>query len=531
LAQSLRLQIDNQLVTLQNQALATASAGAAASSKADSQASAMLTAMISDIKNGAIDPTGAFGGLTPAQISTVLQQDGPGKAYQLMATYAGGEQNLDSIMNKLGVQTNGQPVNPITALYAIANYGYQSAMAATEQIADPYTKQSAVSKINDAMANDKINVGGSKFTLTELADVANNIAAGTNKYSLVQTDKGLQINENPAIDYQIKYDQNGNQIPTTDSLNGTPNVYGTSATQGTDLGYPAVNPATGKPYDVLYKYDAKSGAMNAIPFDAKNYDKSGNAKTMKDVVTKDQLLTNAGFVKSANGNLYTATDQSLIKQMKEMGIDVQNLSSDNFIVDSTGHIKFKVGSNDIYQLVTDRGADNNPITHVYKVEASGLNDFLGGRTPSATTTEVLGNKMLANLQTDVNGAAFQGGNMNLVQHAGTSGILQQAATAQQLNTLKAEQLRVANTPVAPAITVQPYAPPAPIKVQQTLKQYPIQVVTPQAPALVVQKAPTTAMTSSGSIQGGTVNLQGSSPNLQSNGNMFQNGYSGSLRVI
>jgi hypothetical protein len=103
LAQSLRLQIDNQYVKMQN----IASSVSANASAQDTSIVKLANATLSDINAGNI-PFQDLKGLTPADLTSVLNEGGLQKASEVLTIAAGGADGLKAIFND-------QNINPIQA--------------------------------------------------------------------------------------------------------------------------------------------------------------------------------------------------------------------------------------------------------------------------------------------------------------------------------------------------------------------------------------------------------------------------------
>lgn len=521
LAQSLRLQIDNQYVKMQNAAL-SAGGGGGSLSTADSQLVKLATATLSDVNTGNI-PFPDLSGLTPADLASVLNEGGLQNASDVLQKAAGGPDALKAIFGDANV-------NPIQALAGMESAMYAQAGQIIAQIQDPTEKAAALSKLNNQIKTDKINIGGKTFTLDELKTESDNISQGNPSIRLALGPNGLVAEGRPAVQYAFAFNENGD--PVVQNAGYAPKamaIYGDASVGAQQFGYPVGGTdSAGKPVQVYYKANAQ-GNMEVVPYD-QAYDKNGNAKLAKDkkAYTADQVIQAAGFQKS--GKSWVVSDPTLRQQLLEKGVSESAISQDAFVINPDGSVQFKTPTGQLFQAVTDSFKDGKGVTHIYDVQPGSRSQFEASGRTAASTTTVLGTQMQRDLQTNLSGSAFQGANTApYIQNAGgTTGVLQNAATMRQLNELQTQNLRVQNAPVAPAISVQPYQAPTPIKVNQTITQYPIKVTQPVAPAIHVN--PTQPSNLSGSVQGGGIKLQGGSGSLQGSSPYLQGGFSGTLRV-
>lgn len=519
LAQSLRLQLDNQYVKMQNAALAGRGGGGGGGS---ASVSAAITAALGDVKDGNV-PFGDLKGLTVSDIVNVLNEGGLNNAQDVLTKAAGGPDGLQKIFGDANV-------NPLQAIAGMSASMYDQASAMVQQITDPVEKAKALNNLNKQIQTDKITIGGKTFTLAELKAESDNISQGNPSIRFVSGPNGLVAQGRPTVDYTFSYDEQGNPVQLPNSANASAkNLYGDTTVGATVQGY---QPGE----QVYYRYN-KAGGLEVVPHDeaydkngkSKLADQNGKIKDTKKYYDKNAILESAGFKVSTDGKTYIVADPRLREQLAEKGITESAISGDGVVVDSSGNVRFKTADGQLFQTVTDSfDAQGKGVTHIYDVKPQSTTDFISRGKLAPTTTNVLGTQMLTNLQNDISGASLQGANTSryLQNAGGTSGILQQAASLQQLQNMKTEQLRVQALQAAPKLqVVAPYQPPTPIRVNQTVYQPPLKVQNVAVPQLTVTRP--TAPTLSGSLQGGGGRIQGGTGSLQGGTGYFQGG---TLRV-
>ncbi len=476
LAQTLRIQIDNAYIKQQS-----AAGGYGGGGGGSSEFKAAVKAFVADVKSGDA-PLFANSPLTANQISDLITTLGePGAA---------------KLLKDSGI---AEGTSPLELLQQGINNQIATLQAQIANAPDEATRAELNNSLNDLVNKQKWDIAGAKLTTAQLAQAIEGARTGNPVYDFVIGKNGEYIaKQRQTTNVMWGQDEQGNTVLVPQR--------GTSSGEKAFSGY-------NEAQNVRYELD-KDGNARIV-----TGDKASDSN--KDQLSQDQILERAGLRKG-NG-VYEVTDPRI---SAILGGDTVISADAVFFDDVTGLPKF------INADGTVTGFDQKLIP--YKETPLNVADFVnrGGGT-AASTTEVLGTQMLRDLQTNVRGGSFQPALPgSFYQAAGTSGVLQQAATAKQLNELKAENLRVEalrqqqalqvqQIPKAPAITVSPY---------NIREAVPIRVSNPVAPKLTVTATAPTRATSSNGLQGSGGRLQGGSGSLQGGTGWLQGGYSGTLRV-
>lgn len=478
LAQSLRIQLDNAYIKQQTAAGGYGSGGGGGGSAA-SEFKTAVNAFIADVKSGDA-PLFADSPLTANRISDLITTLGEAGAAKLLV-----EAGLPEGTSPLELLYNGVS-NQIATL--------------NEQIAnapDEATRADLQNKLADLTNKQKWDIAGAKMTTAQLAQAIEGARTGNPMYDFVVGENGEYIAKaRKTTNVEWGQDAQGNTIlvPQRGTSSGEKSFYDYAEGQ-----------------NLRYEID-KDGNVKVVAADKAS---DSNKKQL----SQEDILARAGLRKG-NG-VYEITDPRI---SAILGGDTVISENAVFFDDITGLPRFMNADG------TVTGFDQNLVP--YKEQGLNVSDFVsrGGGT-AASTTDVLGTKQLRDLQTNVRGASFQPALPgSFYQAAGTSGILQQAATAKQLNEMKVENLRVQELQRQQALRVQslPKAPTISVSPYNIREVVPIRVTNPVAPKLTVSATQPSRLTGGLQSAGGQ-RLQGGSGSLQGGAgiNYFQGG---NLRV-
>jgi hypothetical protein len=498
LAQGLRLQADNQAVRIQNQAASGGGYGGSGTSAAEKEYIAGVKKLAQGVQSGRVE---FRPGLTVQQIANVVATNGNNAAMDLILAYSDPSEHA-------GLADS----TPLQAIYSTIASGYQELMEYANKVSDPVSRAELVNDINYRLSQDSVDIGGKKINLQTLEKIANDEAEGNPSMRLIKTPEGFSWANNQIIDQQIRFDEAGQPYSYT--------RYGDANAATIATGYTDPNKK------LAYKLDKASGQY-IVATEEEAYNKQGKLK--KGMLTRDDMISQAGFVKGENG-LWTAGDQRLANRLLEFGIGdiAQGIKDDTFVLDPSGNIEFRYNDR-LFEVFKN---DLEGFNRIREVKGLSNTDYLkmSGATAAPSTTRMLGGvEMVRDLQSNLQGSALQQANTGrMFTSGGTSGILQQAANAKTINQLASQPLQVRPTPQAPSLSVTPIPAPTPIRVNDTRYATPLPLNRTPAPSLTVRPTAPTAPTPVKKISGG-LGVSSGSGFIQGGANVL-NSYSGTLRV-
>lgn len=517
LALNLRQQADtawNTYVTEQ-QAIGSGygGGGSGGTSDADKQYIQSVKDYISDVKSGAAPISD--NGMTLSDVSNIL------------ATV--GEQGFQDAARNMGLETS---LSPTQLFNAVLQSQIADIEGALETVTDEVEREKLVKTLEDLKFKNKYDFGGAELTADQIQQAYVNEAAGNPMYRFELVEGQYKPVKNEVTDVALW------RNPVTGAMESN-YVYGTSNSAKAQYGY-------NEDEDLLYYVD-ETGAMRVLDKTMEDGQKSyeqyqqnkgqgyawqkgyGTKESAgKALMTYDELLSSIGLRKGANGALEMSPE--LQERFAQLGFTDATINEGALTIDArTGLPEFKMPDGRAFGIYYDA---TNDIFSPVEQQPMTADQFLGKNAATPSTTQILGGvEMMRDLQTNVRGSALQGANTaKIVQGQTTSGtttgVLQNAANAQMLNNLNAQEtLRVkeaqrleklsVNNPTVPKLGPAAVVPTVGIlNPGQTWAG--LQVQDRTVPTLnKVTTAPSNKMTSGGGkLQGGTGKLQGGTTNLQ-----------------
>jgi len=524
LAQSLRLQLDNQIVKIQNEQIAAMSGGGGGYGGSNNTAlKNQIKATISDYKAGVL-PIDLGNGqtITMETISSLIKTKGEDAIADMAASsgFKGAQGGLEMIRGIMGSQI-GQ---------------LQEQLAG---ITDPAVRAELEGQIN-SLKDLKIDIAGSE--------------SGSGRYTISYNDIEQEIrrraNGNPSftfapdgaggfkkIDYSIQDIATGNNQMRVDEDG---NVYfepmfGSSSQAEFDRGY------ENKEKMVYQMKDGKIQAINKSELPSW-MQKATNKVLGGEYMSYDQVLHMAGL--RDVGDAYEVAE-GMRQIMKDSGFDIDAsglIAKSAFNLDRETGLPETISADGTKVLTYELQGDKLvPLVKVAVTPDQYLrNQGYDASARESTAVDSLGNVKYKDLQPAAGAALIQAQRgARMIQNAGGSmGVLQKAASAQQINRINAaeiEQIRVKEVArqqealrVARAQEQQRRL--AVINQQQVVPNFGVRAPVSQPILRGVTNAPSSRMTSSGGARAlqGTYRVQGQGYNFASTINNM--GSSGVLRV-
>lgn len=523
LAQSLRYQLDNQYVQMQNRQLLEMAAygrggsGGYGGSGSDADLKTFIgdvKAIKDDVKAGNFAVSEAIANKPPLLLNNVITN---------LSDF--GVNDTIDLLKQYGIETS----SPLQFIQSSLSDAYGQLRSIANEIPDETERLKMMSDINAQVNSDTIKIGGKSFNLATLEQMVMDEAEGNPSYRFKQAPNGDYILEKrDNIKFEFRFDENGVPIKDENDRSLIFTKYGDATVAGTNKGY-----APGQ--DVMYKID-KYGNLTLESAD-KAYTKDGKLKQDKGYYNLDSVLANTGITKQGD-NTYIVSDPYLALQLKEMGFTDSALDKQNIRIDEFGTVTI---NKDGRLLEVYKNANEDRSRLIERI-ATSPTEWLGGRADNrpTTTDTVNASQMYKALQNTAPGAAFQGADTSRIvgTSAGAGRVLQQAANATQLNNIRVEQLRVQEAQRQEALRkLQVIATPVPVTPLAVARTAPAVQLKAYVPSNNTQlrvstPAPSLKMTSGGGnlqAAGGSY-FQGGSGSIQGGRNVFQGGYSGSLRV-
>lgn len=448
-----------------------------------------------------------------------------------------GEKGFQDVARSMGLETTLSPTEFFNGMLQSQVSSIESAL---ETVNDEVERAKLVKTLEDLKFKNKYDFGGVELTADELQQAFVNEAGGNPMYTFTLQNGQYKPVKNAITDVALW------RNPVTGDMESN-YVYGTSNSVKAQYGY-------NEKEDLLYYVD-ETGSMRVVdktlPDGQKAFEQYQNNKGQgypwqkgygtkesagKAVMTYDELLSSMGIRKGAGGILELSPE--LQQRFAQLGFTDATINESSLSIDPrTALPEFRMPDGRAFGMYYDA---TNDIFSPVEQKPMTADQFLGNNKAAPSTTQILGGvNMMRDVQTNIRGAALQGANtaklvQGQTQTGTTTGILQNVASAQALNTMVTnERLRVEEAQRLERLAVQPViqpvlGPAAPVPTVgifnpgQTWSGIQVQPrITPTISG--VTTAPSTSMTSGGTnLQGGTTHLQGGTSYLQG-GNSLQGG--------
>lgn len=473
-AQNLRLQIDNQYIKMQNQA----AAGYAQAAQTQTQTAQDF---MKDLKNGDFGIVQTADGqvITMADVSNFIKYKGVNATMDALRGSSDlNGQPFDTTLKQIfgeGVDITG--ITPVQILAAYAQGAYEQAKELIMQIEDPYEREKQLSALNKQRATEKIDVAGASWTVDQLLDAASKDGtAGAVYKSVTQADGTTKLVGAPVAERIWQYDQDGNSVQLVE-------VRGFEDERAVTLGYGAGESvvyglqANGDIRQLTKEESEKIGTtaktvggnigkaaaatlLASIPGVGVAIGAAAAVKSMlggnKDTAVQQAIdpLKAVGLVKS-EGNTYAISNE-LKAELEKYGVIAPEYISQDGIIESGGKLQMKLqdreGNMRLFDIEGAKTFGKEGIATIAENRAITGSQYL--QEANANTTSLLrSSDLMAQQQALTGGTLLPGAGMQGM--SGTTGVLQQAASQQQINNMRAENLRVQNEQANRTVTVAP----------------------------------------------------------------------------
>lgn len=550
LAQSLRYQIDNQYVQMQNRQLLEAAArgsygggsgGYGGGSGGDPWKEYIdgIDKWKTDLRNGDIEIIGAKVGLdgqplTVNAINSFFEANGMEAANKMVKQYFGSDKEF--------ADAYGKDADMFDVIYGTIAANYSSLKDSILQIDEPSAQKLALADLNKQMEKDSVTIGGKKMSLSDLYEGIALTNENPNNSPFVETYKNgkKQLDFKPVTGYFWQWDENGNfvELPTYaggSDKTGFRQRFSLEDDEAVVNGYKtgdkiqyALNEKTGKfeivPADKLKRnangdlirgtFQVDRGDVNKKGFDWKSAavasylapisgglvagaaiysgikNMFGKKETVNNAVGTD-MIEAAGFKKVQIGDkTYYQFGESAKRDLMNRGVtDFSMLSED----------EFKIQGDELWFTRTDDQGNIRTFGTTQRVDGKdavfGLDEKIG------YDQDMLRNELVdqpkardALIRSQLNvGGALQGGIGDLNSISGILRTnqekirLEEVARQREIQLRQQEAQRVAM--LQKNVSIPAYSPPAPIRVtpRNVLQPAaPVRYIQPAAPARVFQ---------------------------------------------
>ena len=242
LAQSLRYQLDNQYVQMQNRQLLEMAAygrggygGGYGGSNSDLKTFiGDVKAIKDDVKAGNFAVSEAVANKPPLSLNSVITN---------LSDF--GVNDTIDLLKQYGIETS----SPLQFIQASLYGAYEQLNQIANQIPDDAERAKMISDINAQINSDTIKIGGKSFNLATLEQMVMDEAEGNPSYRFKQAANGDYVLEKrDNVKFQFRFDENGVPIKDENNKSLIFTKYGDATVAGTNKGY-----APGQ--DVVYKID------------------------------------------------------------------------------------------------------------------------------------------------------------------------------------------------------------------------------------------------------------------------------------
>jgi len=491
---------------------------------------------VQSIKDYAADVKSGMAAVYDANGNQMVKGDGTpftlNDVSDILATV--GEKGFQDAAREMRLET---ALSPTAFFNGMLQSQVSSIESALETVTDEVERAKLVKTLEDLKFKNKYDFGGVELTADELQQAYTNELGGNPMYTFSLQNGQYKPVKNAVTDVALW------RNPVTEKMESN-YVYGTSNSIKAQYGYEEKE-------DLLYYVD-EAGSMRVVDKTLEDGQKAyeqyqsnkgqgypwqkgyGTKESAgKAVMTYDELLSSMGIRKGAGGMLELSPD--LQERFARLGFTDATINESSLTIDPrTALPEFRMPDGRAFGMYYDA---TNDIFSPVEQKPMTADQFLGANKTAPSTTQILGGvNMMRDLQTNIRGAALQGANTAKIvqgqtQAGTTTGVLQNAANAQALNTMitneklrVVEQQRLQNLAVQPVIQPK-LGPAAPVPTVgifnpdvngQRQVWSGVQVQPRVIPKFNgVTTAPSTSMTSGGSkLQGGSGSIQGSTTRLQ-----------------